>query len=66
LGPWSAELLWPPGYRVPLAFERGYHRESEPNPARSLQRPIHDANGSFLMTQMEQAKQELFRHREQP
>jgi D-amino-acid dehydrogenase len=54
LGPWSGDLLAPLGYRVPLAFERGYHREFKPNPARSLQRPIHDAEGSFLMTPMEQ------------
>jgi D-amino-acid dehydrogenase len=54
LGPWSADLLRPLGYRVPLATERGYHREFKPNPARSLQRPIHDADGSFLMTPMEQ------------
>jgi len=54
LGPWSADLLRPLGYRVPLAFERGYHREFRANPARPLQRPIHDAEGSFLMTPMEQ------------
>jgi D-amino-acid dehydrogenase len=54
LGPWSADLLRPLGYRVPLAFERGYHQEFRPNPARSLQRPIHDAEGSFIMTPMEQ------------
>src|SRR6202140_2461464 len=54
LGPWSADLLRPLGYRVPLAFERGYHQEFKPNPARSLQRPIHDAEGSFIMTSMEQ------------
>jgi D-amino-acid dehydrogenase len=54
LGPWSADLLRPLGYRVPLAFERGYHREFKPNPARPLQRPIHDVEGSFLMTPMEQ------------
>jgi D-amino-acid dehydrogenase len=54
LGPWSADLLRPLGYRVPLAFERGYHQEFRPNPARSLQRPIHDAEGGFLMTPMEQ------------
>lgn len=54
LGPWSADLLRPLGYRVPLAFERGYHQEFKPNPARSLQRPIHDAEGSFLMAPMEQ------------
>lgn len=51
LGPWSAELLL--GYRVPLAFERGYHQEFKPNPARQLQRPVHDADGSFVMTPME-------------
>ncbi|QPF86699.1 FAD-binding oxidoreductase [Bradyrhizobium genosp. L] len=54
LGPWSAELLQPLGYRVPLAFERGYHQHFVPNPARKLLRPIHDAEGSFLMTPMEQ------------
>jgi len=54
LGPWSPDLLRPLGYRVPMAFERGYHREFTPNPARALQRPIHDAEGSFLMTPMEQ------------
>jgi len=54
LGPWSPDLLRPLGYRVPMAFERGYHREFKPNPARSLRRPIHDAEGSFLMTPMEQ------------
>jgi D-amino-acid dehydrogenase len=54
LGPWSADLLQPLGYRVPLAFERGYHREFKPNPVRPLQRPIHDAEGGFLMTPMEQ------------
>jgi D-amino-acid dehydrogenase len=54
LGPWSGDLLRPLGYRIPMAFERGYHREFKPNPARSLRRPIHDAEGSFLMTPMEQ------------
>src|SRR5882672_3546839 len=54
LGPWSSDILRPLGYRVPLAFERGYHREFKPNPARALQRPIHDAEASFLMTPMEQ------------
>jgi D-amino-acid dehydrogenase len=53
LGPWSADILGPLGYRVPLATERGYHQEFTPNPARALQRPIHDAEGSFLMSPME-------------
>lgn len=54
LGPWSADVLRPLGYRVPMAYERGYHREFKWNPARTLQRPIHDAEGGFLMTPMEQ------------
>ncbi len=53
LGPWSADLLRPLGYRVPLATERGYHQEFRPNPARTLRRPIHDSDGSFVMTPME-------------
>jgi len=54
LGPWSADLLRALGYRAPLAFERGYHQEFRPNPARQLLRPIHDADTGFLMTPMEQ------------
>ena len=54
LGPWLADLLRPLGYRVPLAFERGYHQEFKPNAMRTLRRPIHDAEGAFLMTPMEQ------------
>jgi D-amino-acid dehydrogenase len=53
LGPWSADLLRPLGYHVPLATERGYHQEFRPNPARKLLRPIHDAETGFLMTPME-------------
>lgn len=53
LGPWSAELLRPLGYRVPLATERGYHQEFQPNTARTLRRPIHDSDGAFVMTPME-------------
>jgi D-amino-acid dehydrogenase len=54
LGPWSADLLRPLGYYVPLAFERGYHQEFKPNAARPLLRPIHDSETGFLMTPMEQ------------
>jgi D-amino-acid dehydrogenase len=53
LGPWSADLLRPLGYRVPLATERGYHQEFKPHPARALRRPIHDSEAGFLMTPME-------------
>jgi len=53
LGPWSSDLLRPLGYRVPLATERGYHREYKPNPSRKLLRPIHDAENAFLVTPTE-------------
>jgi glycine/D-amino acid oxidase-like deaminating enzyme len=53
LGPWSADILRPLGYHVPLATERGYHQEFKPNPSRNLLRPIHDAETGFLMTPME-------------
>jgi D-amino-acid dehydrogenase len=54
LGPWSKDLLQPLGYRVPLGFERGYHQHFQPNPSRPLSRPIHDSEGGFLITPMEQ------------
>src|SRR5260370_37351912 len=41
------------GFRVGVEFERGYDEEFKPNVARSLLRPIHDAEGAFLMTPME-------------
>jgi D-amino-acid dehydrogenase len=53
LGPWSADLLKPVGYNVPLGFERGYHQEfSLPN-GHTLSRPLYDADNSYFMTPME-------------
>lgn len=53
LGPWSADLLATLGYRVPLATERGYHQEFKASSTRTLNRPVHDSDGGFLMTPME-------------
>ncbi|PSC03289.1 amino acid dehydrogenase [Alsobacter soli] len=53
LGPWSADLLRPLGYRVPLGFERGYHREFRAASDRSLRRPIHDVERAFVITPVE-------------
>ncbi|CCD95262.1 putative D-amino-acid dehydrogenase, FAD dependent [Bradyrhizobium sp. ORS 375] len=53
LGPWSPDILRPLGYKVPMAFERGYHQEFTPNPNRKLLRPINDAEGSFVLAPME-------------
>ena len=54
LGPWSADLLRPLGYSVPMGFERGYHQHFQPTQPRSLLRPIHDLEGGFVLTPMEQ------------
>ena len=55
LGPWSPDLLRPLGYRVPAwPSNAATIGTSGRTRQRSLLRPIHDAQGSFLMTPMEQ------------
>lgn len=49
-GPWSAELLQPLGYKVPLAFERGYHCHLAAADGAALSRPIHDVQAGYVMT----------------
>ncbi|MFC0266868.1 NAD(P)/FAD-dependent oxidoreductase [Kushneria aurantia] len=51
-GPWSCDLLRPLGYRLPMAFERGYHQEFALDPAQSLATPFHDVDGAFVCTPM--------------
>ncbi|MGF7159157.1 D-amino-acid dehydrogenase [Rhodoligotrophos appendicifer] len=53
LGPWSADLLATLGYRLPLNFERGYHREFRMDQGRKLRRPILDVSGGYVATPME-------------
>jgi len=50
LGPWSRDLLTPLGYRIPLAYERGYHRHFQPTGNAILSRPIHDVEAGYAMT----------------
>lgn len=57
-GPWGKELLTREGYRVPMAFERGYHRHFE-GPETSgnvpkLGRPIYDTAGGYVLSPMRQ------------
>lgn len=49
-GPWSAYLLAPLGFRLPMFFERGYHLHLSPGPGPSLRRPVHDIAGGYVMT----------------
>ncbi len=52
LGPWSAEILSPLGYRVPLGFERGYHVHLAMRSGSGPQRAIYDVDGGYVATPM--------------
>lgn len=52
MGAWSASILKPLGYRLPLIGERGYHRHYQPDNNASLNRPIHDVEGGFVIAPM--------------
>ena len=54
LGPWSSDFLQDLGYRVPMFWERGYHRHLEPGPGPALRRPVHDVESGFVMTPQRQ------------
>lgn len=47
-GPWSPDLCAMLGYRIPMAWERGYHLHVA-SPAETLRRPIHDVERGFVM-----------------
>lgn len=57
-GPWGKELLARAGYRVPMAFERGYHRHFEGpgdlGNAPALRRPVYDTAGGYVLSPMRQ------------
>ena len=52
LGPWSADLLAPLGYRLPVIRERGYHLHLAPRHNEPLGRPCLDAEGGYVVTPM--------------
>lgn len=50
-GPWSATLLRPLGYQIPMFWERGYHLHfSPPGDGPAIGRAIHDIAGGYVMT----------------
>lgn len=51
-GAWSAEIASWLGYRIPMAWERGYHMHLKPGDAPALHRPIHDIEAGFVMAPM--------------
>ncbi len=56
LGPWGRTFLEASGYRVILAWERGYHRHFQGPPGENapLARPIFDTGGGYVLSPMRQ------------
>ena len=48
-GPWSAEVAAWLGYRIPMAWERGYHLHLQPGDGPQLGRAICDMDGGYAM-----------------
>jgi len=54
LGPWAPDLLGPLGFRLPMAFKRGYHRHYRSQGNAGLTRPIVDTDYGYCLAPMEQ------------
>jgi D-amino-acid dehydrogenase len=52
LGPQSAELFKPLGYRIPLGIKRGYHMHYASQPGAQLQHSVIDAQAGFVLAPM--------------
>jgi D-amino-acid dehydrogenase len=51
-GAWSDRLARSLGYRLPLAAERGYHRQFAPGDGPPLSRPVYDTGGGYIVSPM--------------
>jgi D-amino-acid dehydrogenase len=54
LGPWSREFLGGLKFKIPMAFERGYHQHFQTQHDVRLNRPIYDTARGYILTPMEQ------------
>ncbi len=54
LGPWSDDVFRPLGYRIPLGVKRGYHMHYRPAGEISLNHPVLDVDGGYLVAPMAQ------------
>ncbi len=52
LGPWSADLLKPLGYRIPMAVKRGYHQHFHVPEGSGLNHPVVDVENGFVLSPM--------------
>jgi len=53
-GPWSAELIKPLGYHIPMFPMRGYHQHFKVTPKNALSHSLLDVDKGFVMGAMEQ------------
>jgi D-amino-acid dehydrogenase len=57
MGPWSASLLsasrLPSAFKAHMGFERGYHRQFQTLDGVSLNRPIYDTAGAYVLSPMQ-------------
>lgn len=55
LGPWSRDFLRQQfGLKLPMGFERGYHRHFTPTPGATLNRPVYDTAAGYVLAPMAQ------------
>jgi D-amino-acid dehydrogenase len=54
LGPWAKDFLATLGLKIPMAFERGYHKHFELQAGATLSRPIYDTAKGYILTPMAQ------------
>jgi D-amino-acid dehydrogenase len=52
MGPQSAQVFSPLGYRIPLAIKRGYHMHYASKPGAHLQHSVIDAQAGFVLAPM--------------
>lgn len=52
LGPWSADILAPLGFSVPLGFERGYHVHLATPEGVGPRRAVYDVDGGYVVSPM--------------
>jgi len=54
LGPWAKNFLADQGYKITMAYERGYHMHYSTHDTVSLKRPFYDVDGGYVMAPMAQ------------
>jgi D-amino-acid dehydrogenase len=54
LGPWAKDFLATLGLKIPMAFERGYHKHFAVKAGAVLNRPVYDTAKGYILTPMQQ------------